>query len=160
MGYIMPIEYIVINLILAAAIGSTTVYIAYQQYNINRARLNYEAYDRRLKIYQSARELFNVVGQHGTVRYEDMRTFYSDTQEADFLIGTECREYINQLYKEGIKLAQLNKEMYLENGQPNPRLPSGEERNAIADAHDQLLTWFINEEEKLKIRFSPYLRIE
>lgn len=160
MDYIMPIEYIVINLILAAAIGSTTVYIAYQQYNINRARLNYETYDRRLKIYQSTRELFDLVGQHGTVRYEDMRKFYSDTQEADFLIGTECRKYITKLYKEGVKLAHLNKKMYLDNGQPNPKLPIGEERNAVADSHDQLLTWFVSEEEKLKRRFSPYLRLE
>jgi len=50
--------------------------------------------------------------------------------------------------------------MYLDSGQPNPRLPVGDERNDIADKHSDLLTWFIGEEKLLKKRFSPYLILE
>jgi len=105
----MTVELIIANTIIATSIGCATIYIAYQQYNINRLRLNFEAYDRRLKIYEVARELFSVIGQHGTVKVSDMQIFYSGTAEADFILGCKSRGYIDNLYKKGIKLAFLEK---------------------------------------------------
>lgn len=149
----------ILTALLTPTIAIFGALIAFQQWRLNAVKFKHELYDRRLRIYTGVKGLFEDIIANGTTNYSITRKFYLDTAEADFLISDDIRNYIDTLYKKGIKLAALDKKMYLPDGQPNPRLPTGIERNEVADKHNDLLTWFIEEEKQLKDRFMNYLKL-
>jgi len=112
----MPVEYFISSLVIAAVIGATTCYIAYQQYTQNKIQTNIQSYDRRLIIYKAVKGFVREILVSGSTNYESTRAFYLETAEADFIIHESIRGYIDLLYSKGSQLAALDKKMYSEHG--------------------------------------------
>lgn len=65
-------------------VGIITAYIAWQQWQTSRQRLQFDLYDRRLRVYEAVQGL---IARASELRQEDVVEFRRATSEADFLFG-------------------------------------------------------------------------
>jgi hypothetical protein len=63
-----------------------------------------ELYDRRLKIYHSARDLIIHVIRYASVELQQATQFATDTDEALFLYDESVDAYLGELYKKAVRV--------------------------------------------------------
>ena len=148
----------ILSAALTPVIAIVAVYIAFQQWKINKSRFNHELYGRRIIVFKAVMTFFAEIMREGTSSYKMTTKFYADTGEADFFFENEIRVHIEKLYENGIKLARLNEKMYPSSG--GHGLPVGKERTQVANEHDRLLGWFIDELPRTKALFKKYLKLK
>jgi hypothetical protein len=90
--------------LLTPLIAIVTTYVACQQWQTNRQKLVLDRYDRRLHVYEEVRKILSIILRDANASYEDLLKFRTAVSEADFLFGPEIPEYIDEIYKHGIKL--------------------------------------------------------
>jgi hypothetical protein len=69
--------------------------------------LSLELYDRRIRIYRTAKDLIGRVVALAAVDMDAVRQFGLDTEEAAFLFDQDVADFLAELYKRGISLAVL-----------------------------------------------------
>ena len=87
----------VFSALLTPVIAAIAVYVAYQQWQTNRRRLQLDLYDRRLRIYQAVSQFISKVLTGLSPEPQDFSDYWRDTAEADFLFGTDIRDYLRTL---------------------------------------------------------------
>jgi hypothetical protein len=102
---------------LTPTIGAVTVYIAWQQWKTNQQKLDFDRYDRRLKIYD---ELLNfiAVALDSKVTSKNLTDFHKTISDANFIFGDDIIEYLNEVYGHCSKLFVMQ-EQYKSETQPN-----------------------------------------
>ena len=86
---------------LTPLIALVALYIAYQQWQTNRRRLEINLYARRLRIYQAVAKYISTVLTGLHPKLEVLFEFRQSTAEADFLFGPDIRDYLDDLFKHG-----------------------------------------------------------
>lgn len=141
---------------LTPMIAVVTAYIAWQQWKINRQKLNLDLYDRRLKVYEEVRQILSIILRDAKASYDDLMKFYRAVSEADFLFGPEISEYIEEIYQRGVQLQYWNGE-YRDYTQLKPE---GYDHKKICDGMHAELMWMTHQFEPAKEKFKKYLTIE
>jgi len=147
----------VFSALLTPLIAIVALYIAYQQYKVNRSRLNHELYVRRLEVFKSIRKYISSIAREGKTDFPKVTQFYADAGEADFLFKDDIPEQIEKLYKKGLELAELHEKLYPSDGSPG--LSVGKERSKVAKQQSEALKWFFDELPNTKRLFKKYLRV-
>jgi len=83
---------------------------------------------------------------------EELTKFLRNSKDKDFLFGKDVQEYLEQLYKKGVRLNYLVKKLETE--------PVGEKRGKLVDEEMDLLEWFSKQFEESKKHFGKYLKID
>ncbi|WP_000093324.1 hypothetical protein [Vibrio mimicus] len=133
------------------------IYVAYQQYVINRQRLNHETYERRLAVYKAVQLHISKTVQMGRTTYQDALKFNSEASEAAFLFDSEISDLISKIYKQSISMASYNEKLYPSGG--GQGLPIGDKRNEVAEKESELLQWHMDTLSELKSIFHPHMKI-
>ncbi|EIY4767222.1 MULTISPECIES: hypothetical protein [Vibrio] len=133
------------------------IYVAYQQYVINRQRLNHETYERRLAVYKAVQLHLSKTVQMGRTTYQDALKFNSEASEAAFLFDSEISDLISKIYKQSISMASYNEKLYPSGG--GQGLPIGDKRNEVAEKESELLQWHMDTLSELKSIFHPHMKI-
>ncbi|EJG2373267.1 hypothetical protein [Vibrio parahaemolyticus] len=133
------------------------IYIAYQQFVINKQRLNHETYERRLEVYKAIQLHLSRIAQEGHTTYHDTLKFNAEASEAAFLFDKTVPQLVTEIYQKSISLASCHEKLY-----PSDRssgLPVGNERSDVADKAAELLQWHMDVLSKLKETFHPHMKI-
>lgn len=141
--------------LLTPVIGLTTLYIAWQQFQMNRRKTILERYERRLQIYQRTVEMIRLVVRNFKPEFQDLIKFSADAAEADFLFGEEIPKYINEIYVHGLDLNTARAE-YRDFTQP---IPAGYDHQKVVDALTKEKKWFTDQPQIAKEKFKKYLDI-
>ena len=96
--------------LLTPVIAFFATYVAWQQWQTNRQKLNLERYDRRLRVYEEVRKILSIIARDAQASFDDLLKFHTSVSEADFLFGPEIPEYIDQIYMRGLTLWQCKEE--------------------------------------------------
>jgi uncharacterized ubiquitin-like protein YukD len=138
--------------LLTPVIGGIAVYIAWQQWKGNQLKLRLDGYDRRLRVYQEVKELLGIVLRDADLSHKDLAKFASAFAEADFLFGADIPQYLDELYRHGLKLRTAHDKYNSTRETPNfdP---------AIVDEIDQHLKWFTDQYVEAIKKFRKYLNI-
>ena len=144
--------------LLTPTIAGAVGYIAYQQWRVNKTRLDLDLYDRRLKIYKTVDEFYDESFTHGAIKLPMAEKLRVGTAEARFLFPKEIETHLETLLKQARRAAILRNLTYPSSGEQG--LPVGEERSKavaeegllVADIQDRLR----NESREL---FRKYLRL-
>jgi hypothetical protein len=147
----------ILSALLTPLIAVIMVYIAYQQFRINRFRLRYELYEHRLAVFKAVRSFLSDILREGKTDFQRVTQFYADVAEADFLFYRDVTDLREIVYKRGLKLAELHEELYPSDG--NSGLPVGKERSQIAHEQSEMLKWFSDQLVEIKPIFKKYLSI-
>lgn len=136
---------------LPLVIAGLGVYIAYQQYQTNRQKLELDLYDRRIKIYNYAMELVLTSSRMG---YEDIKSKFGEfdycLHEAYFLFDEEVSKRLEEIWNNANTLiALLEKQKELEARQ--------ELTQEVIEEIVELRKGFAKEIKILRSLFYPYL---
>ncbi|MEA5571316.1 hypothetical protein [Calothrix sp. UHCC 0171] len=148
----------VLNALLTPVIAGTTVYIAWQQYQVSRLTLRKDLYEKRLRVYQAFMSYLSEIVREGKVHHNRVIQFYAEASEGEFLFDAELVEKADELYKQGIQLWYLHNQLYPFDGSPG--LPVGDERSRVAHEDSELLEWFINQISTTRELFRKQMSIQ
>jgi hypothetical protein len=132
--------------LLTPVIAGITVYIAYQQWKVNKRKYDLDTYDRKLRIYQRVIEMLRLIMKDPRPEIQDILNFGADTAEADFLFPDEIAKYINEIYTHAAKLHAARAQIQIAS-------PS------FRDEASQEEEWFLGQYNVAKERFKKYLDV-
>jgi len=141
--------------LLTPVIAVVATYIAYQQWQTNKRKLILDRYDRRLKIYEHVKRILSIILRDAVASYDDLLKFRTLTSEADFLFGPEIKEYLDEIYKHGVKL-QGSTSQYRDYTQEKPQ---GYDHQRVVDGMHAELTWLTEQFEPARSKFRKYLDV-
>lgn len=148
----------VMSALLVPAIAVVGVYIAYQQFRINKQRLRHETYERRLAVYKAVQKYLSEILRDGTTTFQRASEFYSEASEAAFLFDPSVQDKIDMIYKKSIDMVATHERMYPSDGSQG--LPVGEERSKVAKENSELLKWHLGELNNSKPFFAKKLGLK
>lgn len=131
------------NALLTPVIAGTTIYIAWQQYQVSQLSLRKDLYEKRLRVFHVFMSYLSEIVREGKVNFNRSLQFIADASEADFLFDEEVARKAEELYNKGLELAGLNNQLYPFDG--GQGLPVGDERSRVAHDQSELLAWFANQ---------------
>lgn len=141
--------------LLTPLIAIVATYVAWQQWQTNRQKLILDRYDRRLRVYEEVRKILSIILRDAKASYADLLQFRTAVSEADFLFGPEIPEYIDEIYKRGVKLQYWCGE-YRDYTQEKPE---GYDHKKVVDGMHSELTWLTEQFEPAKSKFKKYLDV-
>ncbi len=142
--------------IFTAVAASFAAYVTWQQYQLSKRQFQNELYDRRFKVYQVVQSFLSDIFGTGRTSFRRCSKFDVEVAEAEFLFEEDVVALTQELYSQGLQMAELNEQLYPEAG--GPGLPVGDERNRVAKEHAELLK-HMPDANSLKQTFKVYLRV-
>jgi hypothetical protein len=147
----------VLSALLVPLIAVLGLFIAWNQYKINKQRLQHETYERRLHVFKTIKTYLSEVMRDGKTTSIQALKFNSEASEAAFLFDESVEQLISEIYKKSIDMAYTYERMYPEDGSDG--LPVGEERSRVASEHSALLRWHADKLVELKPFFAKKLGV-
>lgn len=142
----------ILSALLTPIIAIIAVYIAYQQYAVNKRRFKKELYEKRLDILKIITTYIESIKTSTRIDLAKVVEFKTMCMESRFIFEKEIPNFIEELYQKGIFLHSLGEKLY-----GNEKLPVGNERSLIAEQKTGVIKWFIAESKELDKRFQKYL---
>lgn len=140
---------------LTPVIAAIAVYIAYQQWQGNRLKLQLERYDRRLRIYQRVMAFLGVALRDFKPDPQEVISFRVDTAEADFLFGPEIPSYIAEIARNALS----SRVAHLEYCDTTKVPPPGYDHQKVVDEISRHSKWLVDQMDVVNGKFKPYLDI-
>ena len=138
--------------LLTPVIGFITVYIASQQHRTNKLKLQFDLYERRLKIYQALLEFISFVVSFPEMNAEEVRKLDMVRAESFFLFGEDIPPYLSSIRDKAAEINSINSQIKeLASADRNP------ERARLVDQKLQLIEWFYRQVDESKTKFCKYL---
>jgi signal transduction histidine kinase len=131
------------------------VYIAWQQWKVNERKLEFDQYERRLRIYERMVTFLRLVLRDFKPEINDLQAFSIDTAEADFLFGPEISQYLSELYHGAWRLRNATDE-YRDFTQ---RASPDYDHNKVVKEITTQEEWFTNQFGVAKEKFKKYLDV-
>jgi len=95
--------------LLTPLIAVVTIIIAYLQWRTNEQKLKLDCYDRRSKVYESAKHII-CISMNDETTIKDIIEFNRSIADADFLLEPEIITYLNEVSKHCNNLRRYNRE--------------------------------------------------
>jgi hypothetical protein len=137
---------------LTALIAAFALWVAMQQWWINREKLRLDLYSKRHAVFDATRKFIAAIVREGRVDFSAQTEFWAGTADATFLFGADVTGYIETIHKNA---AQMHLHAKL---QDSKRAPMADH----VDAESRLLIWFSEQlrDDGLASKFGPYLRFQ
>lgn len=130
-------------------IAIITVYIAYQQYHINKQKLKLDLYEKRYRIFKETKKLLHKINQDGAIDTIELRDFGFNTNDKVFLFNEDIVEFIEEIKRKAIDIS-FNKDEI-------EKAPDLVVRNLLREEKHTLTRWFTSEYINIESRFLIYL---
>lgn len=156
--------FIVLSGALTPLIAIIATYIAYQQYKINKLKVEsderasrlkqrHELYDRRLSIFTAVMDLVGAAHGDPDKKRVELFKFHRAISESYFLFGQDIIDYLNELGRRYNRLQYINQRLEQQS------LPVGDERSKLADEEAELSNRFGDQLEEARRQFSQYISL-
>lgn len=137
-----PIATLIVSLIVG--------YIAWQQWQVARAKLRLDLFDRRYKVYDATRKFLAGIMSEPTFSDSQLFTFYAGTSDAEFLFDSEVVDYLAQIRKRALDM-RLHQKLYA------PMGVGEEQRSSHIEKEQEQLLWLTEQITAMTKTFAPYL---
>lgn len=151
----MPLWFVISQAVFSVLLASAVAWITYQQLSVNRLKLKLELFERRIVIFEAVKAFLGKILATGKTSSDDCIQLLRDTNQAEYLFGSEVSAYIMTLYTKGIELEYLNKKL-----SGVDAIPIGPERCKLAEQDADALKWFSQQYEVMKATFRKYLMFD
>jgi hypothetical protein len=128
---------------LTPVIAALAVYIAWQQYFINRRQLSHALFDRRWIVFVSTMELIVAAIRTSSVTLDDISKFDLGTREHEFLFGSDIGRYLAEVRNKAVDLYAQNAAVPEE-----------------AATRTKIMLWFSGQGEKAREKFARYMAFD
>ena len=110
-NWISPLLITIIFSIINTIIAFFNYKNAKEQQKLQNNSFCFHLYDKRLKAYESIKEILADVISNGSVKTEDINNFLSKTKEVNFLFGDDIKETCSTIYELIINIHTNNKKI-------------------------------------------------
>ena len=141
------------NVIPSTVIAGIAVYIAYQQYNMNKNHFRLALFDKRFKVYEGVMKFLAQIFHGGKVKESDYQDFRWNTKDIVLLFGDEMKDYIQEIGKNALELQAINEGF-------NTGLLVGDEFKENRRKHLELITWFTEQHSIAVDKFREYMQFK
>ena len=139
--------------IFTALIASRQRKISQQQLEINKYRVKLDLYDRRWEVYEHFERYVGTALKSLNPTTHDTVEFARATQQAQFLFGSDIKEYRKAMIGHGANLHKWH-EMYRDVDQV---CPPGYNPNEVTEGKMEESKWFAAQHDAMVEKFKPYL---
>ncbi len=142
-----------LSALLTPALALLTIYIACQQYRLNKQSVKFQKFDQRAKVYDAIKSFIRKMLQTGVVESSDFDEFRSETKLSDFLFGKdgEIPKLIQDVYERATEFDGINQRL--------KSTLSKEQETECRDQREHLKKDLSQLIERNKTIFSKYLVI-
>ncbi len=141
--------------LLTPAIACVVAYIAWQQSRTAAGKVKLDLFDRRFRVLEEVRKILGIMTRNGDVTGDEIALFRSETMPAEFLMGPEVKEYLDEVYKHAVNLHSAKEQL---RGLFDTHA-SSEMREKPANAQEEEMNWVMNQFIVVKEKFRKYLDI-
>ncbi|GHA41097.1 hypothetical protein GCM10008927_01730 [Amylibacter ulvae] len=124
-------------------------YIAYQQWQVNRASFKEKMFDRRYTIYKGTQKFLGSILRSARVEDEEFFEFMGVVEESKFLFGSDVSSYLEEIRVHSIDM-RLSHSKY-------QNLPVGDERSEFVAKEHAELKWLNDQLGLLVSKFEKYI---
>jgi hypothetical protein len=111
-----------------------------------------EAYDRRIVVWRSARDLVGGLVGTGEIDPELLRNFVTTTHEALFLFDEQVDWFLSEVHRRAFQLSIVDRAL--------TKVPVGESRTKLVGTTMENMIWLSDCLPTLKVHLKPYLSLE
>ncbi len=137
--------------VIAASIAGL---IALQQWKTARDKLKLDLFDRRLKMYQAAQLLIDVLQVGAIERTPTIRAAFGSFKGSEWLVGPEVSKFLDD------KILFPTEQYFILQSRMAGVTVSFESRDKMMQKADEISTGVIAQKEKLRNLFHPFLSFE
>jgi hypothetical protein len=143
-------------------IGGAAFFVAYRQYTISKAKLKFDLYEKRVALYQIARDFTDSLAVGGlaignwnqcVAIMEKAGTFRHDTRQCHFLFEEDVIAYFTLVHQNAMNLSYAYRDLDV------PNLTE-EDRDSLNRRVVALKTWFVNQSDEMIQVFRKDLSIK
>lgn len=139
------------------AIGPTLIaifiaYVAFQQWQVNRANLREKLFERRFAVFKQTQVFLSSVMRDETVSNKTLGEFHDGPQIARFLFGRDVQNYLFEIRKRAVSIRKYSRKM--------KTLPVGDQLTELVNKEDADLDWLVQQLDVIFDIFEPYLGFE
>lgn len=137
-----------LSLPLVAAFGAL---IAYRQWRTAQNKLKLDLFERRMSVYQSARDMIGFIASRGKITPEEQFKYLAGIQTARWLFGPDVTEYLEtELWHKVVNL-ELTQNMMSHAGGGDP------DRSKYIKDNAETLKWLVNQYKVLDTKCATYM---
>jgi len=134
--------------LLTPLIAIVALYIAVQQHNVQRDKLRFDLYEKRLAVFNATMNLLASVETHAVADAGAIYRFIADTANVRFLFGVEMEKYLESVGSAVRQRRKLHLRVVKE---------QKEGKTDTVNQEYEALERLLGETERAKERFQPYL---
>ena len=127
--------------------------IAYRQWRTAQNKLKLDLFDKRMLVYQAARDALRHITSHAELGPEQQIKYLSGIQTAKWLFGSEVDTYLSKTLWHKIIDLELHRTMVYDAPTDNP------ERGKHVQLKAETLKWLMDQYSVLDIKFSKYMAL-
>ena len=140
--------------LLTPLIAIIALWIARQQWIVQRYKAKFDLFERRMKIYEGIREVLVSVMRDGSLDKVDVSEFYTHVRHASFLFDNRIQIYINEIE---MNVREIQKTWFFLYG--NGSLPVSDKRTKYAEENNIAITALLKQLDDFDKKFSEYMKI-
>ncbi len=144
----------ILKALLTPIIALLALWIAYQQFQVQKYRTKFDLFERRMRIYESVRETLVIVFRDASVEKANFTEFGTAIRHAKFLFDGHLLEYLKLIDQKIVSLVIINRKLYGEF-----RLPVGEARDKVAEEEYELNIWITKQLPVFEDYFFDFMKI-
>ncbi|MCF7895880.1 MAG: hypothetical protein K9L87_01405 [Candidatus Omnitrophica bacterium] len=141
----------IISIIFNIIFGFTAAILAVKNHNLNKRIQQVTHYKDRKLIFDKVRKYIANIVKYGNIETECPIQFARDTKDAKFLFGDDIMQYINKLYRKGIDMNQMTKELIKVAG-------NKEKEEKLINKQRKIHEWFQKQLKEKDRKFEKYLK--
>ncbi|SBV35265.1 hypothetical protein STPYR_10195 [uncultured Stenotrophomonas sp.] len=131
-----------------AAVGAV---IAYRQWRTAQNKLKLDLFDKRMLVYQAARDALGYIGSHGKTSHEQQIEYLTGIQTAKWLFGPEVHSYLSETLWHKIVDLELHQSMVYDAPNDHP------DRSKHIKLKAETLKWLIAQYSVLDKMCAKYM---
>jgi len=139
----------ILQALLTPAIGIAAAIVAFLVMRIQQRQHRLALFDRRMKVFDYTMELISTIVTKTQVEIDELMKFIRETRDHKLLFGPEVEKYIDDLYKQGAELNNIN---FVANN-PTPHNP----QQVDHDRRTEILHWFVQQQRLAMSVFQKYM---
>ncbi len=147
----------ILSSLLTPIIALIAVYIAYQQFVINKRtyeissrKLKLDLYNKRFRVFNETKQVLLKIVQDAKIDLIELRNFIFSVNESAFLFEKEITDYLELIRKNAIEYNHA-----LDDIEKHPI--GSDEKLRIIESNRKLADWFLSEYQSIESRFQKYL---
>ena len=139
----------VVMVLLTLSYVVITTLLLFANRKMRKQDLMLRFFERRMSIYTIMRKFLSKIITDAECTSIELQQYLRDTRDAKFLFKKDVVDYIDEIYKKGLRLSNVSSKLNA----------SCDDREALLNDQEEVIDWFVEQIKQPKSVFDEYIDI-